>query len=114
MLGVTTLGEDGDYASDLPPATLKKRVVRRLITKKDAYAHLPGYGVGIPQMAKQLARPGVLALKAAEAESQISQEPDVRSVSCTAQIVNGIAWFRVAVVPRVGRPTTFKVPFAIT
>lgn len=114
VLGLTVPGEDGDYASDAPPLTLKKRVIRRLCTRKGSFAHLPNYGVGIPQMAKQLARPGVLALKAAEAEGQIAEEPDVRSVTVTATLVGSLAWFRVRVVPRVGKPSTFNVPFATT
>ncbi len=119
ILGVNYPGEDGDYAADQFPTSLKKRVLRILITKKNAFAHLPGFGVGVPQEGKRLARPGVLEMKAVDAQIQISRDPDVRECSVTTSLVQTprglIAWFRVHVTPRLaGRtPVTLSYPFPI-
>ncbi len=113
VLGLTPVGEDGDYAVDVGVLTLKKRVIRRLITRKGKFAHLPLYGVGVLDQIKRLAKPGVLATLAADAQIQIGSEPDVASVIVTAFVRDEIAWFRVRVQPKVGREQQFAIPFPI-
>jgi hypothetical protein len=111
-----TFGTDaaGDYATDQGTASLKKRIVRRLVTRKNAFAHLPGYGVGIPDAAKQLGTTAILTGLRADAESQVLLEPDVaraRVVIVTNSDSPSIVRFRVFVQPKVGNPLAFEVPF---
>lgn len=113
-LGSFGVDDQGDYASDEGLVSLKKRVIRRLMTRKGAFAHLPNYGVGVPEYAKKLGQAVVISTIRTEAESQISQEPDVESCR-VAVIINSdvpnIVRFRVAVKPKVGKPVAFEVPF---
>lgn len=82
-LGVFPIGSDGDYAFDEGVANLRKRVFRRLITRRGAFAHLPSYGVGVPTYGKRLGTAAVRQQIAAEAEQQIGLEPDVTRVKVT-------------------------------
>lgn len=113
-LGTYQVDDSGDYAFDEGMASLRKRVVRRLITRKGAFAHLPNYGVGIPDYAKRLAIASVLSGLAADAEVQISQEPDVQKVKVSATVdpnIPNLVRFRVVIRPTVGSPVQFDVPF---
>lgn len=83
ILGTIPVGGDGDYAYDEGLANLRKRVVRRLITRPGGFASLPNYGVGVPSYGKRLAVAGIRQQIAAEAERQISLEPDVAAVRVT-------------------------------
>lgn len=80
ILGTFPVDGLGDYATDEGLVSYRKRVIRRLVTRRGAFPHLPNYGVGIPQAAKQLARPGSRESLAAEAEAQIRQEPETVEV----------------------------------
>lgn len=77
VLGTIPIDDTGDYAFDEGIVNLKKRIYRRLVTTKGRFAHLPGYGVGILTHIKRLNLAAVRAQVVADAESQISQEPDV-------------------------------------
>jgi len=113
-LGTFGYGADGDYAFDQGTSSLKKRVIRRLVTKKNAFAHLPGYGVGVPDYSKQLGVAATLAMLRADAEIQIKQEPDVAQAKVATIIdasVPGLVWFRVTVKPRAGNVQRFDIPF---
>lgn len=113
-LGTYGVGDDGDYAFDEGTSSLKKRVIRRLVTRKGAFAHLPNYGVGIPDEAKRLGVAAVLSRLAGEAEAQIREEPDVAQVKVTYFLdpkLPGLVFFRVLVRPRLGNVVRFDVPF---
>ncbi len=113
-LGTYTVDDTGDYALDEGLVSLRKRVVRRLVTRKGAFAHLPGYGVGIPDYLKRLAISSTLSALASDAEAQISQEPDVAKVKVSATVdpnIPNLVRFRVVVRPTVGSPVQFDVPF---
>lgn len=113
-LGTFNVADDGDYAFDEALVSLKKRIIRRLTTRKGAFAHLPLYGVGIPDEAKKLGIAAVLARLAADAQAQISSEPDVaqsRVIPILDRNNPGLVYFRVLVRPRVGNPVQFDVPF---
>lgn len=88
-LGTYLVDDSGDYAMDEGVASLRKRILRRLVTRKGGFAHLPSYGVGVLGYGKTLARAASLSTLLAEAEVQIAREPDVA---------------RVRVVPRSDRP----------
>lgn len=116
-LGVFSVDSRGDYAIDEGPENLRKRIIRRLITRKNGFAHLPGYGVGIPDLGSQLAVAARLAAAQADAEAQIKQEPDVADVAVKAIVDptgNGIVRFRVFARPKLGPPLNFEVPFRYT
>lgn len=81
LLGTLPIDSQGDLAFDEGLAGYKKRVMRRLTTRKGKFAHLPSYGVSILTSIKQLARPGLREFLADEAESQIRQEPETVDVS---------------------------------
>lgn len=76
-LGKYIVDASGDYASDQGLQQLKKRIFRRLVTRKGSFVHLPGYGVGLLDMIKKLASSSVRARLATETESQIKREPGV-------------------------------------
>ena len=116
VLGTFGVDDTGDYAQDEGTVNLKKRIIRRLITRKGAFAHLPNYGVGIPDQAKKLAQAIVISKLKADAEVQIAQEPDVlqsRVIVVINSSTPNIVRFRVAVKNKVGKPIAFEVPFDI-
>lgn len=80
-LGVFNVNGQGDVAYDEGLIGLRKRMLRRLSTKRGTYAHLPGYGVLALGGVQQLARPGLREVFAVDAESQIKQEPEVVQAS---------------------------------
>lgn len=112
-LGAFPTDATGDYAFDEGAVSYKKRVIRRLITRRGRFAHLPNYGVGILASVKQLARQGVREALAAEAESQIRQEPETIGVKVTIKVESGIAFYQVRAKCKFGDvDTTVPVPFA--
>lgn len=117
LLGTFRVDAQGDYAFDEGVETIRKRVVRRLVTMRGGFAHLPNYGVGIPALGKRLAVAATLAAVAADAESQILSEPDVAEVSVRPVIdprAPGLVRFQVRVRTKEGKPTEFDVPFVTT
>lgn len=83
FLGTIPVDERGDYAFDQGIVNLKKRILRRLVTSKGRFTHLPNYGVGLIDNLKRLSRQGARRELAEEARSQISEEPEVEGVSVT-------------------------------
>jgi hypothetical protein len=84
QLGTFVVDELHDYAFDEGLTALKKRVFRRWLTRKNGFAHLPGYGIGVREFGKRLASPAVRSRIAADAQAQIGQEPEVASVVVTS------------------------------
>lgn len=116
-LGTFGVGDDGDYAFDEGLASLKKRVLRRLMTRKGAFAHLPNYGVGVPDEGKKLGTASTLARLAADSEAQIAEEPDVERVRVTTFTDSkrpGLVFFRVLVKQREGNTVQIDAPFDAT
>lgn len=83
FLGTIPVDERGDYAFDQGITNLRKRVLRRLVTGKGRFTHLPEYGVGLLSQLKRLSLQGTRREIAADAEAQISREPEVEQVSVT-------------------------------
>lgn len=113
-LGTIVVDDTGDYAFDEGLVNLTKRVLRRLISRKGGFAHLPNYGVGIPDHGKRLAISAVVTDLAAEAETQIALEPEVAKVRVrpiTDPNTPGLVRFQVFVKPKTGQPQKFDVPF---
>lgn len=113
-LGSFGVDDTGDYALDEGVINLKKRILRRLMTRKGAFAHLPNYGVSIPDQVKKLGQAIVISKLKADAEVQIAQEPDVLQVR-VAVVINSdtpnLVRFRVAVKSKFGKPIAFEVPY---
>jgi hypothetical protein len=80
ILGTYPVDETGDIAIDEGIDGYRKRVFRRCMTRKGKFAWLPGYGVGLPGQVKKLGRRGVRDAIAADAETQIGEEPETVKV----------------------------------
>jgi len=79
-LGTFTYDDSGDLAFDTGFASLKKRILRRLFTRRGAFAHLPTYGIGIQQYAGKLRTISNQQRLIADIEQQIGEEPEVVAV----------------------------------
>jgi hypothetical protein len=113
-LGSFGTTDGGDYANDSGSTNLKKRILRRLFTKKGAFLHLPGYGVGVTDYVKKLGTAANISALRSDAENQIGQEPDVDQVRVTVLInaaTPNLIRLRVAVRPKVGRPLAFDLAY---
>jgi hypothetical protein len=113
QLGTFPTDETGDVAFDEGMASYKKRVFRRLSTRKGAYLHLPEYGVTFMDHVKQLARPGMIQQLASEAEEQIKQEPE--TLSCVVKILQQgrLTVYQIVVKTNIGSQLTFHAPVQI-
>ena len=83
--GSWVVDDSGDVALDDPLSNLRKRIFRRLMTPKGAFAWLKAYGVGV--RLKEVVGPRQLADYRKDAQAQIAQEPEVASVTSTATLV---------------------------
>jgi len=114
VLGSIPTGSDGDYAFDEGIVNLKKRVFRRLTTTKGRFLHLgASYGVGVQNYLKRLNIPSVRQQIAADAESQISQEPDVQKVKVRVVVSVDVpeqSRFVILIKPVAGKPVRFDAP----
>ena len=115
LLGSFAVDDTGDYATDDGDTSLRKRILRRLITRKDAFAHLPGYGIGVLDEAKRLNTAATRGRLSAEAERQIGQEPEVQK--CVVSFysppdVPGLTRMRILVKTQRGTAVKLDVPFS--
>lgn len=119
LLGTFPVDGTGDYGLDQGLRSYKKRIVRRLTTMQGAFAHLAQsrYGVGVPGVVKQLARPGVRENFAAEAEAQIRLEPETRAVRVTVVVDESrpdVTNLVVRAQTHAGQSVAMNVPFSPT
>jgi len=114
VLGTIGIDAQGDLATDNGMIGYQKRVARRIMTVQGGFAHLPEYGVGVPSQLKQLSSPGVRETLAADAESQIMQEPETKSVTCTFvrdSTDPNLYWLQVRAITVYGDDVSIDVPF---
>lgn len=114
QLGVYPVDETGDYAADEGKTSYKKRVYRRVTTRKNSYVHLQGYGVGLLGEVKQLAKTSTQQRLAADAEDQIRQEPETDRVSVTFipdARAPGVFIMQVRARSKAGESVNFDLPF---
>lgn len=83
LLATYSADDTGDYAFDQGMVSLRKRLYRRTFTRKNAFAHLPGYGLGIQEFTKKLGTSTVQSRLATDAEAQFLQEPEVAKCRVT-------------------------------
>jgi hypothetical protein len=117
LLGTFRVDAQGDYAFDEGTEGLRKRILRRLVTMRGGFAHLPNYGVGVPALGKRLAVAATLASVAADAEAQILSEPDVAEASVRPFVdpqAPSIVRLQIRVRTKEGKPSAFDVPFVTT
>lgn len=117
LLGGYPVDDGGDYAIDEGLTSYKKRVIRRLTTRKGAFAHLPNYGVGVPDRVKRLGGSSYRQALAADAESQIKEEPETLAVSVRAisdPNYPSLLILRVRAKTNTGEEMKKDVPFAPT
>ncbi len=115
LLGSYSADHTGDIARDEGLASYKKRVFRRLTTRKDSFAHLRGYGTKFVQSVQTLARRGVAQALCADAEQQVRQEPE--TVDCSVRLVQdsrNVFWFQVRAKTRFGNAVPVNAPVGIT
>lgn len=116
QLGTFPIDATGDYAFDDGLTQVKKRIIRRLMTRPGTFPSAPDYGVGVPSYGKQLGSLAIRQRIAAEAQRQISAEPEVAdaSVNLVSDPANpSVTIFRIRVrLNGSGGSTQFDVPFA--
>jgi hypothetical protein len=115
ILGVFSYDSSGDYANDSGLASYKKRVYRRLVTKPGAFLHLGnGYGVGVAQQVKKLARNATIQQLASEAQRQIGLEPETQQCQVTVAPDEAQPWLaRFTILSKIkgGSATKFSAAF---
>lgn len=112
ILGVFASDARGDVAFDEGLISYKKRVFRRLITRKGQFSHLKNYGTELVARIKELAIPGIRDALAIDAEEQIRQEPETVDVSVRIRDdtrVPGLHYFVIKARTTIG-VTSFVVP----
>ena len=115
-LGTLVYDDTGDYALDDGLVSYKKRVLRRGITRKNGFAHLPGYGVGIPTYGKKLQRAGLRSQLAQDWQTQIGLEPETASVSVTSSVDPSnpaLVYFAVRATTKAGKSVNFQLPVTV-
>lgn len=87
--GALVVDDSGDLAAEGGAAGLRKRLLRRAATTKNAFAHLPGYGAGL--VLKRNAGPAELASIRSDLRAQALQEPEVSDAKVTiSQLTPGV------------------------
>lgn len=86
VAGHLVIGSNGDYQLDQGAAFVRKLLLRRLVTRKGAFYHLPNYGVGL--LVKEPIPSSMLSLKR-DIESQMLEEPDVERVEANISLQSG-------------------------
>lgn len=77
--GTLQISTDGDYKVESGVPLLRKLIIRRLITQKGEFFHLPDYGVGL-KVKGIMGASDMIQLRA-EIERQVLREPEVEAVN---------------------------------
>jgi hypothetical protein len=115
-LGTFVVDDLGDYAFDEGITSFKKRVIRRIISMKQSFAHMPEYGIGIQTYGKRLQLAGIRSNLIADIEQQIAREPEAVRVRATIDQdsrVPSLFYARVAVQLRTGLAVRLDVPVEV-
>jgi len=117
IFGTIPVDSLGDYAFDEGIDSFRKRVFRRLLTRKGSFAWMPSYGVGVPDQIGQLARASVRGEIASDAEAQIREDPETLNVSCVftqSPQAPSVWYLLVRVRTKTGEEIETSVPFSPT
>jgi hypothetical protein len=100
-LGTFQIDDKGDFINDSGRTSLKKRIMRRISTKKGGFFHLADYGLKIGE--GELITPTKLRKLQVDAENQIKREPEVIALRVVVeQIFPGIVKMLVKVQDNLG------------
>jgi hypothetical protein len=100
---------NGDIGTVTGLDSTRIRCLRRTLTAKNSFAHLPGYGIGFqPKVPLSTARTGALK---ADLAQQIRSEPDVQNVTTNVtQDVRGFVQIVETIKTKVGTTLSLSVP----
>lgn len=96
-LGTYQIGPDGDYVSDHPFASYRKRVLRRVATRLGGFAHLLRYGAGAGGSVKRQASATTRQSLANLVEEQIKLEPETLDCRVAVVTVGSLTYLRIRV-----------------
>jgi len=100
-LGTFVIDTEGDLDIEGARAYLRKRIFRRLSTRRGTMLHEPGYGLLLRDAG--LYRPAALRALQQDIEAQLRAEPDVRSARATvSQLAPGVVYCRLKVTDDLG------------
>ena len=91
--GSLVVTPDGDYDLAEGTETVKKLALRRLVTPRGGFVHLPNYGLDLTHA--RLLQPAFLASLKAEIREQVLKESEVASVTVDLQHVVGRGVLRI-------------------
>lgn len=113
-LGTFEITDSGDLAQDFGIRSLRKRILRRIMTTTNQFFHLRGYGTDLE--VKALVRPDRLLRLQEKLRAQILREPEVANVRVVIQAVPGVPdVVRVSVRAQTigGKPVDLSAPISI-
>jgi hypothetical protein len=101
--GTLAIGPGGDYEEDSGISLIKKLVIRRLLTPKGGFFHLPDYGLGLA--VKEPINPTRIMELKTDIERQCKLEPEIGAVSAGISVgSNGVTVITIAGTTRSGQP----------
>lgn len=99
--GTFGVDDSGDLGIQGGQDGLRKRMLRRAYTPKNAFSHLPGYGTGI--RLKQNMSPAQMAEYKTDLEGQLKLEPEVQDASVVmTQLAIGVTMVTMSVRTKAG------------
>lgn len=101
VTGTFVIDGSGDLSTQPVIESLRKRISRRVLTPQNAYAFLPGYGVGL--ILKKPASIAALSAVRADIIQQVRLEPEVEDVKVTASMQNGVTTFDIRATVKTGQ-----------
>jgi hypothetical protein len=109
--GTWLLDETGERVLDDAESSLKKRVIRRIITELGGFMHLPNYG--LTTLSKRIAKPSAIQGYVVRVQEQLRREPDVRDASVTGSLERGTTGSVVRFFVRVQTRSIGEVSFLV-
>lgn len=113
--GTINVGTGNDYVEDSGSEFLRKLIMRRLMTSRGEFFHLPNYGIGLT-VKEPLGTTDLVKLKK-EIETQVLCEPEFdTAVASISLATNGVLTVAVrAILTKTQQPvtTTFDIPATV-
>lgn len=113
-LGTYQVTDTGDLGLDRDgDSSLRKRILRRVLTASGAFFHLPNYGVTLGS--KSLIKADTAERLQARIRAQVLQEPDVADVTVAIQQLqsSGLVTARIVVATDRGKTIGLSVPISL-
>lgn len=105
-------GSNGDYTKESGVSLMRKLIIRRIITARDAYYHLAGLEYGFGIQAKEFLSATDLIILRTKMSEEIAKEPEISLLSIALDLENnGVLTVHVqAVLKRTGQQITLSIP----